>query len=49
MQVYYDPNDPQKSVLEPGNISPSVSSLVGAVIFFGLALLQFVLAFLAIK
>lgn len=49
VQVYYDPNDPQKSVLEPGNISPSMSSLVGAVIFFGLALLQFVLAFLAIK
>ncbi len=49
VQVYYDPNDPQMSVLEPGNISPSMSSLVGAVIFFGLALLQFVLAFLAIK
>lgn len=49
VQVYYDPNDPQKSVLEPGNISPSMSSLVGAIIFFGLALIQFVLAFLAIK
>ncbi|MBK9781386.1 MAG: DUF3592 domain-containing protein [Anaerolineales bacterium] len=49
VQVYYDPTEPQKSVLEPGNISPSMSSLVGAVIFFGLALLQFVLAFLAIK
>ena len=49
VQVYYDPNDPQKSVLESGNISPSMSSLVGAIIFFGLALIQFVLAFLAIK
>ena len=49
VHVYYDPNDPQKSVLEPGNISPSMSSLVGAIIFFGLALIQFVLAFLAIK
>ncbi len=49
VQVYYDPNDPQKSVLEPGNISPSMSSLIGAVIFFVLALFQFVLAFLAIK
>lgn len=49
VQVYYDPNDQQKSVLEPGNISPSMSSLLGSVIFFGLALSQFVLAFLAIK
>ncbi|MFN8433799.1 MAG: DUF3592 domain-containing protein [Anaerolineales bacterium] len=49
VQVYYDPNDPKKSVLEPGNISPSMSSLLGAVVFFGLALSQFVLAFLAIN
>jgi hypothetical protein len=49
VQVYYNPNDPQKSVLEPGNISPSMSSLLGGVVFFVLALSQFMLAFLAIK
>lgn len=49
VQVYYDPNDPQKSVLEPGNLSPSMPSLLGGVVFFILALLQFVMAFLAIK
>ena len=49
VQVYYDPNDPQKSVLEPGNLSPSMPSLLGGVVFFILAMLQFVMAFLAIK
>lgn len=48
VQVYYDPNDPQKSVLEPGNLSPSMSALVGGVIFFVMGLAQFVLMYLAI-